>query len=513
MTELFPYRPMNLYQNYLEASQAYPDCEIIFDQPAVAFPELGTETTYQASHAAIVRRAKQLAQLGIKKADKVIIFKGQAFDTYMLAVAVTYLGAVPVMVSYHFNSQVISVFANRLENPFIIFDDVTAAVVEDVDNISDHHKISIVKLLTTDTLELSFSPLPDDEIAYITHTSGTTGIPKLICHSANTMGWRTKYQKTILNHIPERRIVGFHISPVHSRFNIGMSSLMIMGFPLLPLANADRETVERLFLKYQPQAVETHPNHFVQWATIAREHPEVFAKTNYYHSTFDAINNATMLAFLEASDNAQAIFLQIYGQSECGPMILKPHTRESLKHSNARDMGVGLGELTKARITDDKGNPLPVGQDGHIQLFSRGRALTYFKEDQRFQDNVYGDWWDSGDYGCMDEDGHLFLKDRQVDLIDKIDSNLALEDMLLDKLTFLAEVVLVRDQHGKPQPFIALEKGRAMDMDAWWQAVSELPFLNAPILLDYDQLPRTATMKIQRLQLEKALKEGKYHLS
>lgn len=510
MAELFPYRPMNLYQNYLEASQAFPNCPIIFDQEQVAFPELGTETTYQASHDLIVKRAKQLAGLGLKQGDKVIIFKGQAFDTYMLAVAATYLGAVPVMVSYHFTSQVISVFADRLENPFIIFDAVTADVVAAVANISDNHKIGVQSLLATDGVEADFNPLPEDQIAYITHTSGTTGIPKLICHSANTMGWRTKYQKTVLNYIPERRIVGFHISPVHSRFNIGMSSLMIMGFPLLPLSNSDRETVERMFLKYQPQAVETHPNHFVQWATIAREHPQVFAKTNYYHSTFDAINNATMLAFLEASDNAQAIFLQIYGQSECGPMILKAHTRDSLKTSNARDMGVGLAGLTEARITDSKGNPLPAGQDGHIQFNSKGRALTYYKEDQRFQDNVYGEWWDSGDYGCMDENGHLFLKDRQVDLIDKIESNLALEDMLLDQLDFLAEVAIVRDQNGRPQPFIAPNKGGQVDMDAWWEAVSELPFLNAPIVLDYDEIPRTATMKVQRLQMEKELQEGKY---
>ncbi len=245
-------------------------------------------------------------------------------------------------------------------------------------NISDNHKVYIPDLLAVEKASVEHTPLPEDQIAYITHTSGTTGIPKLICHSANTMGWRTKYQKTILNNLPDRRIVGFRISPVHSRYNIGMSSLMLMGFPLLALSTHKRETVERLFGKYQPQAVETHPNHFVQWADIARENPSVFAKTHYYHSTFDAINNATMLAFLEAADSDEAIFLQIYGQSECGPMILKPHTKESLQYSDARDMGVGLGDLTKARIADAEGNPLQVGQNGHIQLFSRGRAITYY---------------------------------------------------------------------------------------------------------------------------------------
>lgn len=513
MTELFPYRPMNLYQNYLEASQLYPDCQIVFDEILVAYPELGLETTYQASHDAILQRAYQLAASGIKKGDKVIIFKGQAFDTYMLAVSATYLGAVPVMVSYHFSQEVIEVFAQRLENPFLLYDDMTASVVRPVENISPDHKLYIPDVLAVVAKPVAFASLESHEIAYITHTSGTTGIPKLICHSADTMGWRTKYQKTILNYLPERRIVGFHISPVHSRFNIGMSSLMLMGFPMLPLSTAKREVVERMFLKYQPQAVETHPNHFVQWADLAREKPSVFAKTNYYHSTFDAINNVTMLAFLEASEWEDAIFLQIYGQSECGPMILKPHTRESLKTSDARDMGVGLGDLTKARIADEAGRPLPTGTDGHIHLYSKGRALTYFKEDERFAANVYGEWWDSGDYGSMDEAGHLYLKDRQVDLIENIQSTLALEDLLLDQLDFLAEVVLVRDELGKPQPFLAVKPHQEMDMGAWWEAISNLPYLNSPIIMDYEDIPRTATMKVQRLKLEQMLKNGEIQIS
>jgi acyl-coenzyme A synthetase/AMP-(fatty) acid ligase len=510
MTELFPYRTLNLYQNYKEASERFPDCQIILDKELLAFPELGTETTYQASHEAIVKRAGQLASLGLEKGDKVIIFKSQAFDTYMLAVAATYLGAVPVMVSFHFPSEVIRVFAERLENPFIIYDEGTKAVVDAVDTIDENHKIEVSKLLAAPSDFVGPASLSEDQIAYITHTSGTTGIPKLICHSAQTMGWRTKYQKEIFHYMPERRIVGFHISPVHSRFNIGISSLMLLGFPFIPLSTAKTEVVEKMFLLHQPQAVETHPNHFVQWSDLARKNPAVFAKTNYYHSTFDAINNATMLAFLEASENENAIFLQIYGQSECGPMILKAHTRKSLPNSNARDMGVGFRDLTKARIADEKGNPLAVGQDGHIHLHSKGRALTYFKEDQRFQENVYGEWWDSGDYGCIDEEGHLYLKDRQVDLIETIQSNLALEDMLLDQLTFLAEVVLVRDPQGKPQPFVATKSDCQMDMEAWWDAVSNLPYLNAPIIMDYEEIPRTATMKVQRLELERRLmKENK----
>lgn len=106
----------------------------------------------------------------------------------------------------------------------------------------------------------------------------------------------------------------------------------------------------------------------------------------------------------------------------------------------------------------------------------------------------------------MDEQGHLFLKDRQVDLIDTINSNLAIEDFLLDSLEFLSEVVIVRDKNNAPQPLISLAPNHEMDWDRWWKQVHELPRLNTPIIRDYEDIPRTATMKVRRLQIEKELK-------
>ena len=45
------------------------------------------------------------------------------------------------------------------------------------------------------------------------------------------------------------------------------------------------------------------------------------------------------------------------------------------------------------------------------------------------------------------------------------------------------------------------------DWDAWWTQVADLPHLNEPIIMAFDEIPHTATMKVQRLQLEKWLKE------
>lgn len=467
MSDILEYEPLNLYSNYQKAALHNPNAAIVQDEVLPFFPKLGVEYTYESSHKAILKRAYQLASCGVKAGDKIIIFKSSKFDTYLLAVAASYLAAIPVMISYHFSPEIMEVFVNRLENPFILFDDETANKVKQITNSSPEKQIDVETLLNAPDNEVPQEKLPADEIAYMTHTSGTTGIPKLICHSANSMGWRTKWQRTIFAKIAEKKMVGFHISPVHSRFNIGISSLMAMGFPMMPLSSAKSETLSKMLKAYQPIALETHPNNFVQWAMLAKSDSSAFSSVHYYHSTFDAINNATMKAFLNASIKNDPIFLQVYGQSECGPMILKAHTLESLKVSDARNMGVGLTGLTEARITDKDGKALPENTDGHIHFLSKGRALTYYKEDDRFQSTVHDLWWDSGDYGFIDENGHLFLKDRQVDLIETIDSSLAIEDYLLDSLDFLEEVVIVRGKENSPQPILAVSPDSKMDWDAW----------------------------------------------
>lgn len=501
------YEELNLYNNFCESATKYPNVPIYFEQELIGFPELKLETTYKGALQAIQKQAARLSRRGIKKGDKVIIYKSPNFDTYMLAVALSYLGAVPAMISYHLPLATMEVIGKRLANSYLIYDRVTKPVASKITSINNDHLIELEDLIND---EVDSIPCQDclelDEISYMTHTSGTTGIPKLIAHSAQSMGWRTKWQRNVFDLLPEQKLVAFHISPVHSRFNIGMTSIMSKGFPLLWIGDARKENIERVLKQYQPYALETHPNNFVQWSRLASEKPELFASINYYHSTFDAINKGTMKTFLQASNAKKPVFMQVYGQSECGPMIMKFHDLKSIEDLNARNMGVGMPDLTEVRIVGEDNKDIGLEQQGKIQMLSKGRALTYYQEDDRFNENTYDLWWDSGDFGYKDENGELYLLDRQIDLIDNIESTLFIEDLLLDRLDFLNEVIIVRGKDDTPQPIISLDEGATMDWDDYWDLVSDFPLLNEPLIWEYDQIPRTATMKVQRLKIEEMLK-------
>lgn len=202
--ETITYSPLNLFTNFQEAAAGFSETPIICDQPLSAFPELGLETTYKKCFESVLDRAYQLAHLGVKSGDKVIIYKSSAFDTYLLAVSVSYLGAVPVMTSYHLPTATMEVFIDRLEDPFILFDDETKKRVGEISNGTKSKQIPIFYLLEQPTFPVPQSFLAKNEISYMTHTSGTTGIPKLICHSAHFMGWRTKWQKLFLRKFQKR---------------------------------------------------------------------------------------------------------------------------------------------------------------------------------------------------------------------------------------------------------------------------------------------------------------------
>ena len=505
MPNIYEHEPLHLYKNYEKASIDFPDTKIYIDQVLSAFPEFGLETTYQESLKFIQKRAFQLASLGIKSTEKVMVYKSSAVDTYWLACSISYLGAIPVMTSAHLPATIIDTFFERLEDAWLIYDDETAEKVMLLQEKNKAKALSIQEIQEQIETITPFISLDSNEISYMTHTSGTTGIPKLIAHSANSMGWRTAFQKSIFSKMEEKGLLAFHISPVHSRFNIGISSLMSLGYPYLAIKDPSIQNIEYLLQQYQPIGIETHPNNFVQWATLAKKRSELFEHTRYYHSTFDAINKETMATFLKTNRKKNGIYLQIYGQSECGPAIIRKHTLESLPGMNIRNMGIGFKNFTKARIATNDGTLLPTNTPGNIQLYSKGRALTYFKEDTRFQENVYDEWWDTGDYGLINDNGELLLHDRQVDLVETVESTLAIEDYLLDHLPFLEEVVIIRDNHGYPQPIVAIADGELFQEKLWFKAIENLPHLNKPIMMEYENIPRTATMKVQRRELEQLL--------
>src|SRR4051812_7508552 len=100
-------RPLYLFENFREAADAHPASMIHLDGLQPAFPELGLHATYVDAAAAVAQCGEQVIARGVEPGDHVVIYKSALFDSYLLAVAVSYAGAVPVMISPHLDARTV----------------------------------------------------------------------------------------------------------------------------------------------------------------------------------------------------------------------------------------------------------------------------------------------------------------------------------------------------------------------------------------------------------------------
>jgi acyl-coenzyme A synthetase/AMP-(fatty) acid ligase len=161
----------------------------------------------------------------------------------------------------------------------------------------------------------------------------------------------------------------------------------------------------------------------------------------------------------------------------------------------------------KVRVVSRDGKQSTETNPGFIEVRWEGNAKTYFGEQDRYDANLHDGWWRTGDVGYRTKFGCLHMLDREVDMIPGVRSNLEIEDLVLGRLSELNELVLVPGPKSEPIPVICTNEDQPLDLDRWHAAVAEFPQLADPIQIPQAELPRTATMKVRRIELSRRLRE------
>src|SRR6185295_12262516 len=130
------------------------------------------------------------------------------------------------------------------------------------------------------------------------------------------LGWPTRGESAALC-----------MSYVHSRFYHLLGVFLHYGSPLLILVDHDPQSVGPRLVRARPSIVETHPNTFVLWEELADAPGAPLSTVRCYGSTFDAIHPRTVQRLLGASHRRMPYLIQLYGQSETGPVAASWFTR------------------------------------------------------------------------------------------------------------------------------------------------------------------------------------------
>jgi acyl-coenzyme A synthetase/AMP-(fatty) acid ligase len=489
-----------------EAARQHPDAPVRLDRPLSVVDSDRTTYTYRELADIVDDLATRLAEAGVGPGEYVPVYKSVNFDVPLLACAAARAGAIPVMLSPALDPSLVLLLLSRLSSRRIVTDTVKLTALTGAGMSPDTRAI-FTEALATRSGAPRRAPvdLPADRPALITHSSGTTGVPKLMVHTARTLGYRLWPQQLLGWPVRRRPPVLLAMSFVHSRFFNSLGVFLGYGNPIAVVSDSDLDTARRMLTATRPALVETHPNNFVLWEDFADEPDGPLRSVRYYSVTFDAIHPGTVKKLLSASTHRRPVLLQLFGQSETGPLTGWLSTNGNVERGDGRCIGYALPGFTRVRVVDPRGRRVPRGTIGRLEVRSRGRVRTYLGEDERFRAELTDGWWYVGDMGWRDRRGRVYLADREVDKISEIDSNLQLEDLLMDRLNEISELVIVPNGAGRPTPILATRHDCPLDRARWAAAVAGLPDLEAPIQWRFADFPRTSTWKIRRLEIRELL--------
>ncbi|QCP05036.1 AMP-binding protein [Brevibacterium sp. CS2] len=112
------------------------------------------------------------------------------------------------------------------------------------------------------------------------------------------------------------------------------------------------------------------------------------------------------------------VFIQLFGQTEapqfCTRLSKLDHDLER-PHLLASCGNPSL--FTDVKVTDDRGEELPIGELGEITVKTPFALTEYVGNPGATAEKFWGEWVRTGDMGVMDAEGYVYLKDRRNDMI------------------------------------------------------------------------------------------------
>jgi fatty-acyl-CoA synthase len=162
------------------------------------------------------------------------------------------------------------------------------------------------------------------------------------------------------------------------------------------------------------------------------------------------------------------------------------------------------------RVVDDALRTLPTDGQSLGEVVVRGNTVMMgYLDDPGATDEAFrGGWFHTGDLGVMHPDGSLELRDRKKDMIISGGENIStieVEQAIASHPDVLeAAVIAVPDEKwGEvPKAFVTLRAGRDVDADTIIAHVrTRLAHFKAPRVVEFGELPKTSTGKIQKFVL------------
>lgn len=465
------------------------------------------------------RFANLLLSRGVEMGDKVGILLMNCLEWLPIYFGILKTGALAVPMNFRYTAEEIEYCVNLADADILIFGPEFIGRVEEI-----AEQISVNRLLfyvgencptfaedyASLTLDCSSkSPgirLEDEDDAAIYFSSGTTGFPKAILHSHESLTHACLVEQN--HHGQTHDDVFLCIPPLyHTGAKMHWFGSLLTGGRAVLLKGT------------KPEAI---------FDAISREKCTiVWLLVPWAQDILESLDSGRLK--LEDYELAQWRLMHI-GAQPVPPSLIK-HWKTYFKN-HAYDTNYGLSESIgpgcvhlgvenihkvgaigvpgfgwEVRIVDENHNPVKRGEVGELAVKGRGVMTCYYKDTKATAEVLQAGWLFTGDMAEEDEDGFIYLVDRKKDVIISGGENIypvQIEEYLRtnEKVHDVAVIGIPDRRLGEiAAAVIELKAGRTCSEEEINDFCRQLPRYKRPKKIIFADIPRNPTGKIEKPKL------------
>lgn len=525
--------PLTITSLMRHANRMHPDSEIV----SVTFDNPRHRYTFGDAFLRVGQLANALAERGVTKGDRIATLAWNDYRHFEIYYAVSCSGAVVHTINPRLFADQIEFIVNHAEDSWLFIDPTFLPLIEPLAKkfntvkgfivLCDEESMpatSLSNALSYETLiaghssDFDWPDLDENDACGLCYTSGTTGNPKGVLYSHRALVLHS-YAACLPDTM--NASISDAVMPIVPMFHVNAWNLpyaaALVGFKLVMPGShmGNPETLHDLIENENVTMSAGVPTVWLGLLNYLRESGKTVNSLKHIITGGSACPLSIMQEFEEKHGVETRAAWGMTEMSPLGTCVVPKRPRQSYSDDEYNKLRIKAGRTVfgvEMKIVDDENQELPWDGVAFGALKVRGPwvASSYYKLDSSSAHDEDG-WMDTGDVATIDPEGYMQITDRAKDVIKSGGewiSSIDLENTAIGHPE-IAEAAVIGVAHPKwdERPLLVAVRHEGASVEgedlleymsdkvARWWLPNDVVFV--------DELPHTATGKLQKVELRK----------
>ncbi|MFH8990997.1 class I adenylate-forming enzyme family protein [Streptomyces sp. NPDC017940] len=475
----------------------------------------------------VAARAASLHAIGVAPRDCVAVFVSTGADMVLSYLALARIGAIPALINARVAGATAAEYIRRLRATGVLTDEAHRA------ELAPHGLDTPLLADVADLGKGDPAKAPPvyrhhaDEPVVITHSSGTTGLPKAVAHSHHALFASIRHRLTLPKAQGLDRMLAA-LPTAHAAMVIAVNLALTNRVELAVLSEQSGSGVLQAIERWKPQSV---LGFAATWSELAGEDLSQWDldSISVWWNTGDCAHEAHIRRLVAVGSRMsltpQGIkrtkgshFVDGLGSTEMG------HSQFFITHTPTTDRyGRCIGRphaFSTVAVLDDDCEPLGPGEVGQLGINAPTLSLGYWNDSVTTYRTRRNGFFLTGDLVYRDEDGWFYHVDRAVDAVELPDGQKLFSAMSEERVLAACDdirectVVAVREGESVTTTVLLIPADKAdIETDRTAQVLAALEdhvaaTVDRVVVVDPELIPLGPTGKVRKVLLRERFLAG-----